>query len=237
MLWRVQTANSLSEFAQGIKHLFFPSLCEGCRKPLVGNEEIICIGCELHLGKTNYHHIAGNETALRLSGRVPFRHASSFAYFMSDGLMQHLIHGLKYKGKRANGVFLGKELGKSIEHENWQIDMIVPVPLHKKKLALRGYNQSEEIALGLASVLKVPVVASVLERVRATESQTDKTREQRISNVAGAFSLKKQTKLTGKHLLLVDDVLTTGATVEACALTLLSVPGVTVSIVTTGIAR
>jgi len=163
-------------------------------------------------------------------------HATSLAYFGNDSLLQHLIHGLKYKSKKQNGIFLGQELGKVIATQNWNIDAIIPVPLHKKKLAARGFNQSACIAEGVAQVLKCSVADDVLFRARYTESQTDKTREQRIQNVQNAFQLTHPESIKGLHVLLIDDVLTTGATVESCALTLTTVPGVTISIATAGLA-
>lgn len=220
----------------GLGFLLFPRLCEGCRKPLVTSEEVICIGCETHLSYTHYHHIPDNETALRLSGRIHFQHATSLAYFINKGLLQHLIHGLKYNGKTQNGIYLGKELGTAIKNNNWNIDAIIPVPLHKKKELSRGYNQSMVIGKGISEILEVPVLNNVLVRTRYTESQTDKTREERIQNVSDAFKVIKPQEILGRHILLIDDVLTTGATLEACATSLLSLQNVTISIATCGIA-
>ena len=227
----------LKEFSQGLSHLFFPNLCQGCKKPLMREEQVICIGCYCHLAETNYHHIKDNETAMRLFARVSFQHATSFSYFTEEGLLQHLIHGLKYKGQKQNGIFLGKELGKVIRDQSWDIDAIIPVPLHPRKEAKRGYNQSECIAEGISEILKVPILSKALVRSRFTESQTDKTREQRIQNVSNAFKVKHPELIKGRHLLLIDDVVTTGATLEACAASLLEVPDVMVSIATVGIAH
>jgi ComF family protein len=227
----------VKELAQGFSHLLFPKLCEGCNSPLMKGEDVLCLQCESLLPFTHYHHLPENETVLRLSGRVPFRHATSLAYFTQQSLLQHLIHGLKYKDRRQNGIFLGKELGKAIAPLHWGIDAVVAVPLHRKKEAKRGYNQSSFIAEGIAAVLNIPVLENVIVRSRFTESQTDKTREQRIENVSKAFEIRKPDVIKGKHLLLTDDVLTTGATLESCALSLLSVPQVSVSIATIGIAK
>ena len=221
---------------KGLSHLFYPRLCEGCRKPLVDAEEIICLGCETHLSFTNYHHIAANETALRLYGRVPFKYATSLMWFTGEGLVQHLVHGLKYKGRTQTGIYLGRELGKAIKEGGWGIDAIVPVPLHRKKEHKRGYNQSALIAEGVAEVMQIPVLHHGVSRIRNTETQTEKTRAERIDNVAKAFALRKPELLKDKHILLVDDVVTTGATIESCSLEILTVPNVTVSIATIGIA-
>jgi ComF family protein len=221
---------------KGLSHLFYPRLCEGCRKPLVDAEEIVCLGCETHLSLTNYHDIAANETALRLYGRVPFKYATSLVWFTSEGLVQHLVHGLKYKGRTQTGIYLGRKLGKAIKAAGWAIDAVVPVPLHRKKEHKRGYNQSALIAEGVAEVMQIPVVHHAVSRIRDTETQTEKTRAERIDNVAMAFAIRKPELLKGKHILLVDDVLTTGATIESCSLEILTVPNVTVSIATIGIA-
>lgn len=199
-------------------------------------EEMLCVGCETNIAYTNFHHLKNNEAANRLSGRLPFLHATSLAYFADEGLLQHLLHGLKYKGKQDLAKFLGKELGKCIKPEEWDVDAVIPVPLHKKKELKRGYNQSKLIANGISGVLNVPVLNDVLIRTRFTESQTDKTREQRMENVNRAFAVTNVSLASNKHLLLIDDVLTTGATIEACALALLASPGVTISIATIGLA-
>lgn len=216
--------------------LLFPELCEGCKQPLLSSEDVICLNCETQLSKTNYHHIPNNETAVRLQGRIPFQHATSFAYFTKEGLLQHLLHGLKYKDKKQNGYFLGKELGNAIKNLNWGIDAIVPVPLHSKKELQRGYNQSAIIAEGISEILNIPVITNCLIRTKHTESQTDKTREERIENVHEAFKLIHSESVINKHILLIDDVLTTGATIESCALSLMKETEIRISIATCGIA-
>ncbi len=226
----------LKTYVSGLVHLLFPNLCEGCRQPLLKGEEVVCLNCEALIPYTNFHLISENETALRLAGRIPFQNASSLTFFTNESLIQHLIHGLKYKSKKQNGVFLGKEIGKTIKDANWKIHGIIPVPLHPKKEAIRGYNQSELIANGIGEVLSIPVFNKCLQRTRNTTSQTEKTRTERVENVSGAFTLSKFEVLKGKHLLLVDDVLTTGATLESCALTLLQIPNVEISIATIAIA-
>jgi ComF family protein len=225
-----------SSFIKGLGHLFYPNLCEGCRTPLLQAEAIVCLSCEAELALTNYHHIPGNETAVRLYGRIPFVHATSLAWFTAEGLLQHLIHGLKYKGRTQTGLYLGRELGKAIKECGWNIDTVVPVPLHKKKEASRGYNQTLLIAEGIGEILNIPVLSGAIIRTRNTETQTDKNREERIENVARAFAATHADLLRGKHILLIDDVLTTGATLESCALEVLKVDNVNISIATIGIA-
>jgi ComF family protein len=229
---------SVQELKRGFIHLFYPRICEGCNKPLLTAETILCLSCDAQLPQTAYHHIPDNETALRFAGRIPFSYATTFAYFTNEGLLQHLLHGLKYGGKKEIGYFLGTCLGNAIKSTGWanEIDLIIPVPLHPAKEAKRGYNQSLLIARGIGDVLQKPVAADVLIRTRDTESQTRKTRTERVDNMTAAFRLDEQQQLAGKHILICDDVLTTGATIEACALALQTAENIKISIATIGIA-
>lgn len=228
----------LKNWASSLLHLFYPRLCEGCSKPLLLSEKVLCIGCTPHIPRTEYHHIPGNDTAARFAGRVPFQHATTFAYFTPDGLLQHLLHQLKYKDKQEIGIYLGKQFGYDLLETDWakNIDLILPVPLHPKKEAERGYNQSKLIAEGMSDSLHIPVLTDALYRTRHTESQTKKSRAERIENMQDAFGAKHIQRLQHKHVLIVDDVLTTGATLESCALALSDVPGIQVSFGTIGIA-
>jgi len=226
----------LQKIGRNMAHLLYPHLCEGCRRPLLEQEQVLCLYCVQELPRTGYHHIPDNETAIRFAGRIPFVHATSMAYFTTDGLLQHLLHALKYKGRKDIGYFLGQQLGYDLQAAGiaQTTDLIVPVPLHKKKEAERGYNQSYYIAKGIGAVLGVPVDAMLLQRTRHTESQTLKSREERVQNVSDAFACTAPTN--AKHILLCDDVLTTGATLEACAIALSHKNGVQVSLATIGIA-
>jgi ComF family protein len=218
--------------------LFFPRLCEGCSQSLLAAEEVLCIGCTAHLPLTDYHDVADNITALRFAGRVPFQYATSLAYFTAEGLLQHLLHELKYKDKKEIAIYLGRQFGYSLRSSAWikEIDYIIPVPLHPKKEALRGFNQSLLIAEGMGDALTIPVCDENLYRRRHTESQTKKSRTERLDNMKDVFELRDEMSLSQKHVLLVDDVLTTGATLEACALSLLKVQGLKISFGSIGIA-
>lgn len=229
---------SLKHLTQGFLHLLYPQLCEGCNKPILHGEDILCIGCIGELPLTGYHDNKENDTALRFSGRIPFFYATSFAYFTNDGILQHLLHALKYRNKQQIGYFLGKQFGEDLNNCEWitSIDLIIPVPLHIEKMAKRGFNQSLLIAEGMSEVLHVPVNAHSLIRIKDTESQTKKTRTDRIENMTDAFEVTDKQELTGKHILLFDDVLTTGATLESCFLALAKQENIKISLATIGIA-
>jgi ComF family protein len=228
----------LSELKEGFIHLLYPRLCEGCNKPLIAAEQVLCISCATELPETDYHALDDNETALRFAGRVPFFRATSFAYFTEDGLLQHLLHRLKYKDRQEIGDYLGSRFAESLAAANWLsgIDIIIPVPLHASRQAERGYNQSMLIAAAIGRHAAIPATDAALLRVRETESQTRKSRTERTENMAEAFVVADGANLKGKHILIIDDVLTTGATIEACETALKAVENVKISIATIGIA-
>ncbi len=230
--------SSVRHTLQSALHLLLPRLCAGCHSPLLSGETLLCLACDLELPRTGFHTDEGNSAAARLAGRFPFVRATAYLYFAEESLTQHLVHALKYKRRAGVGVALGAAFGDELRDCNWAdgIDLIVPVPLHPKKEAARGFNQSALVAEGLSNALHIPHEARALRRIRRTESQTRKTRAERIENVVGAFAVRRPQKLEGKHLLVVDDVLTTGATIEACVQAVLKVPGTRVSVATIAIA-
>jgi ComF family protein len=181
---------------------------------------------------TDFHLQPDNAVAQQFWGRVPIEAASALLYFSKGSRVQNLMHQLKYKNKPEVGVYLGKLAGKCLlENAVFAAaDVIIPVPLHKQKLLKRGYNQSLSFAEGLAEKLQVPVSVDNLIRTTGTESQTKKSRTSRYENMKEVFSVKNPSLLTGKHVLLVDDIITTGATLEACCNVLLEIPGVKISI-------
>ncbi len=226
------------QLADSLVHLLFPRLCAGCRIPLIRQEEVLCMSCVTAMPVTGFCDHPDNEAAMRLAGRIPYLHATAYAYFSPDGLLQHLLHLLKYGGRKDIGTFLGTQAGIALRGAACMegVDCILPVPLHPKKEAARGYNQTALIAGGLGDTCSLPVLGRALQRRRATESQTSKSREERERNVAGAFICRAGGALSGRHLLLVDDVLTTGATLEAASAPLLPIPGLKLSILTIGVA-
>ena len=232
------TGNTFYDLSRGLFYLFFPRLCVACSSTLHKGEQVLCLNCQTQLPETGYHSQPENDTVMRLAGRFPFDHATSYGYFTHDGLLQHLLHQLKYLNNQEVGPYIGARFGRALRDTEWinDIDLIVPVPLHKTKLQKRGYNQSVLIAQGLQKTLDIPFSEHAIIRNRQTDSQTKKTREERLKNMEAAFNIPDPASLKGKHILLIDDVLTTGATIEACALVLLAVEGVRVSVATIGIA-
>ena len=198
--------------------LFFPRYCLACSEALVKGEDILCTRCILDLPRTNYHLQEGNPIEERLFGRIPVKHAWAFLKFRKKGVVQHLLHQLKYNNHPEIGIALGKVFGKALFDSGFKeaFDLIVPVPLHQSRLLKRGYNQSSKFAEGLSASLKIPWDESISIRSQKTSTQTKKSRIERWENVKSVFTVAQNSKIEGKKILLVDDVITTGATLEAC---------------------
>lgn len=213
--------------------LFYPQVCYACGNSLYSNEEVICSFCRFHLPKTNFHkHGDDNPLSKTFWGRVKLENVSAYFYFSKSSKVQHLMHQFKYRGRYEIGIYLGMLYGSELQQEEAfkDIDLVIPVPLHPKKLRKRGYNQSEKFALGLRKSMDITLETSVLIRSFASETQTRKSRFSRWENVKEIFVVTDPEKIAGKHVLLVDDVITTGATMEACATHLLEVEGTRVSV-------
>ena len=204
--------------------LFFPNHCLGCSNSLFRGEEILCTRCILELPKTNYHKHIENTIKSRLSGRIPLSYAMAFLKFRKTGVVQRLLHQLKYNNHPEVGIRLGKLYGKDLMEAGLEknFDLIIPVPLHKSRKRRRGYNQSEKFAMGLSLLWQIPCDENIVERKIKTTTQTRKTKIERWENVKDVFQVKQSEKIVGKRILLVDDVITTGATLEACGQQLLN---------------
>ncbi|MBC7744915.1 MAG: ComF family protein [Flavobacterium sp.] len=231
--------NPVSGYFYDFIGLFFPELCAACGKNLYKNEDIICTNCIYHLPYTMHHKDPENRVARQLWGRFPFKQAGSYVYFKKGNKVQHIMHQLKYNNRPETGTKMGKLYGSELEQSSvWTIpDVVIPVPLHPKKRKLRGYNQSECIAKGMSDALNIPVVLNNLCKATNTETQTLKSRFSRYENLKEAFFVREPLQLENKHLLLVDDVITTGATLEACCLELLKIKNVSISIATIAFAE
>ncbi len=220
-------------------NLFFPEVCAACNNALFRGELTLCTQCHYHLPKTNFHLQPGNPVEKQFWGKVPVHSATALYYFNKGERVQHLIHRLKYKGEKEVGAMAGRILGQDLKSSDSfsTVDMIVPVPLHSSKLRIRGFNQSDFLAAGLAESMKTIACANFLIRRKATATQTRKNRFSRFENVDKVFVLNPDYPAHPHHFLLVDDVITTGSTLTSCAETLLEIPGAKVSIATIAYAR
>jgi len=229
--------NSLYGYFDDFLSLFFPVLCSGCGKNLFKNESVICTDCIYHLPYTNFHQEKDNRVARQLWGRIPFSSSASFLYFRKGSRVQNLMHQLKYNNKPEIGVKLGEMYGHVLHGSEYRnTDIIIPVPLHPQRLKARGYNQSDHFARGLSNTLGIPLNTTILKRSIATSTQTKKSRFSRYENMKDVFEVTNPGLIAGKHILLVDDVITTGATIEACSLKLLEIPQTKISIATIAFA-
>ena len=226
------------KFLNHLINLFYPRVCAACGNLLMSNEETVCLTCRYLLPKTLYEKNADNPLAQMFYGQINFHAVTAEFFFSKTGKVQHLLHQLKYEGNKDAGFFLGQQLGESIkETELFQrIDYIIPIPLHPKKEHIRGYNQSHVIAQGVEDVTEIPIMKDCLYRKVFTSTQTKKSREERWNNVKDIFDVKNRERLEGKHILLIDDVLTTGATLLAAGKTLSQIPDITVSVATAACA-
>lgn len=217
-----------------ILQLFFPPLCKICKKALRKGEEQICLHCLCDLPQTRFHLLKTDNPVEQLFyGKIEFRHATSFLHYEKKSAVQKLIHSLKYYDNKELGYLLGRMAARELQmanHPICQVDYLIPVPLHPRKKRKRGYNQAEWIAKGLQSVWNCPVRTDLLERTLYTESQTRKSGFERWGNTRGSFSALSPGELENKHILIVDDVITTGSTIEACARALSDIPDIGISL-------
>lgn len=219
--------------------LIYPKLCVVCGTNLMRGENEICIGCIVKMPRTNMHLQKDNAVEKRFWGKVNVQRASSFFYFEKGSNYQRILHSLKYKNNKEIGYIMGTYAASELLSNDYfsDVDIILPVPLHPNKLQKRGYNQSECICQGLSEILRIPYSTEYLIRTQENTTQTKKSVFDRHTNTKGIFSVIKPEELEGKHLLIVDDVLTTGATIEGCISELEKIRDISVSVFTLAVAR
>ena len=212
----------------------FPATCAVCGKVLVGDERQLCIDCIASLGMMRESSISDNAAERRLAGRLPLQGAMSLCRFQPDGEVQKVVHAMKFHGNSELCLMMGRQMGLELLHSGRfdDVDVLVPVPLHWLRSLRRGYNQSELLCRGIAAVMSRPIVTRAVVRHRYTRQQSLQKGAHRAANVEDAFSMRHPERLEDLHVLLVDDVLTTGATLAACADALLTVPGLRLSVAT-----
>ncbi len=218
--------------------LFFPRQCAVCGAILEEGEEGICLRCNIDMPRTGYHLQADNPVEQFFWGKLPLERATAYFLYRKGSDFRHVLHRLKYEGRQDIGEVMGRFMAAELSESGFfrEVDLIIPVPLHPRKQRKRGYNQSECIARGVAAVTGIPVCSNAVVRNRPNETQTRKSVYERWENVEGIFTLKDDKAVAGKHILLMDDVLTTGSTITACADALKEVPGIRISVLTLAVA-
>lgn len=219
--------------------LLFPRLCNFCETALLPSETVLCTSCLHSLPLLQNHLEKDNETEKIFYGRIPIENAASLLLFEKKGITQKLIHNLKYKGQQEIGSFFGSWLGEELKKKQRfeGIAAVIPVPLHKNKLKKRGYNQVEKFGREIASALQVPYLDQVLLKRSASKTQTLQKRFARWGSIGETFEVEGPEAITDAHILLVDDLVTTGATLEACSEKLLQIPGIKISIATIAVTH
>ena len=218
-------------------NLFFPKVCLACQNYLTDNELHICTQCRHQLPLTNFHFDTSNAVHKMMYGRVKLDQATALLHFSKKGIVQQLMHNLKYRNHEVIGQFLGEWLGEELKNSEAYnaINVVVPVPLHKSKQRQRGYNQVDKFGRALAKALQADYNSHTLIKSSATKTQVFKDRLKRSSNTDANFTISEKDALKHKHILLVDDIITTGATIESCANALLSIEGIKLSVATMAI--
>ena len=231
-------AYHMASLVSDITRFLYPQSCIGCGYNLFNSHHFLCLQCIDTLPYTGFEKLADNNITKLFSGRLPIERGAAWLFFGKDGLTQKLIHQLKYHGNQELGEYLGHIMGGQLRQAGWfnGVDLIVPLPLNRKKYRIRGYNQAELICTGLHKATNIQVEKLAIMRTIFTQTQTRKSRLQRWANVEHVFDVKDEHLLEGRHVLLVDDVITTGATMDACGQVLLRAPGLKLSVLSLALA-
>lgn len=231
--------NAMKGSFASLLHLFFPRYCVVCGSTLVEGEEAICTRCNIDMPRTNYHRVKDNLVERMFWGRIPMERATSYFFYRKGSDFRRILHLLKYGGRKELGAVMGRLMAADLQSADFfkDVDVIIPVPLHPRKRRARGYNQSEWIARGVSQLTGISVDATSVVREKQTETQTRKSTFERWVNVDGIFQLRHPELFAGKHVLIIDDVLTTGATTIACADVFCKVDGIRISVLTLAVAE
>ena len=223
---------SIKDIKDSFLHILFPHVCSGCGSDIISRESLLCMRCMAEMPETHFHMHANNPIEKKFWGKLPLVSATAQYYFSKESLIQHLMHQLKYKGNKELGWQLGRLMGSDLLQSNRFKDMeaLIPLPLFAAKEKRRGYNQSTILCEGMAEVMGVKILRNVILRKQHTETQTKKGRIERWLNMEGKFELTQPEKIQDKHVLLVDDIITTGATLEACGQELMRADNVNLSV-------
>ncbi len=226
--------NIFSTISESLSHLFFPHICLSCSTDILNTKDKLCAKCFSELPTTDFFKTANNPIEKTFYGRMKIENAGAGFYFTKESLLQHLLIQLKYKGNKDLGIYLGKLLGYQILASKRfnEIDALVALPLNSKKEFKRGYNQALKICEGVSEIINKPIIEHAVTRTIFTETQTHENRINRWQNMDGVFSVTNTNKIDGKHILLIDDVITTGATLEACGSEILKTKNTKLSIAT-----
>ena len=225
------TGITIKKLINDFTGIFYPPLCSACGEVLMQNEKVLCLSCMADLPRTGFHNDPENEVAKMFWGRVNIKNATAFMVFVKESRYRQILHDIKYRGNYEAAAELGRMFGNELISSPFSAaDVIIPVPLHAAKQRKRGYNQSAIIAEGMTKSLNMPVEAKLIKRLVNTGTQTSRTRYERWENVKGTFEVTSPEKLVNRHVLLVDDVITTGSTFEACASAIIAIPGTQVSV-------
>ena len=227
----------LKEIKESVLHLLFPHICSGCGNDILPKESVLCMRCIEAMPETNFEWHPNNPVEKLFWGRLQLQAAAGQYYFTKESLMQRLMHQFKYKTNRELGMQLGRMMGEQLKRSGrFNADALIPLPLFPAKEKRRGYNQATVLCQGMQGIMDIPILDKVITRPQHTETQTKKGRIERWKNMEGKFILIDPAAIQGKHLVLVDDVVTTGATLEACGAELLKGENVSLSVVTLCVA-